>query len=60
MNNTRDWLFLIFSLSVIMKVALYQQSDCNMHLVTVTENGKIAYEELKDESRDFDLVLLDL
>jgi len=28
--------------------------------VTVTENGKLAYEELKDESKDFDLVLLDL
>jgi CheY-like chemotaxis protein len=29
-------------------------------IVTVTENGKLAYEELKDESKDFDLVLLDL
>ena len=29
-------------------------------LVTVTENGKAAYDELKDESKDFDLVLLDL
>jgi DNA-binding response OmpR family regulator len=28
--------------------------------VTVTENGKAAYEELKDENKDFDLVLLDL
>lgn len=28
--------------------------------MTVTENGKLAYEELKDESKDFDLVLLDL
>jgi CheY-like chemotaxis protein len=27
--------------------------------VTVTENGKAAYEELKDENKDFDLVLLD-
>ena len=29
-------------------------------IVTVTENGKMAYEELKDENKDFDLVLLDL
>jgi CheY-like chemotaxis protein len=29
-------------------------------IVTVTENGKAAYEELKDENKDFDLVLLDL
>jgi CheY-like chemotaxis protein len=28
--------------------------------VTVTENGKSAFEELKDETKDFDLVLLDL
>jgi len=28
--------------------------------VTVTENGKAAYDELKDENKDFDLVLLDL
>jgi CheY-like chemotaxis protein len=28
--------------------------------VTVTENGKLAYDELKDESKDWDLVLLDL
>lgn len=28
--------------------------------VTVCENGKTAYEELKDENKDFDLVLLDL
>jgi len=28
--------------------------------VTVTENGKAAFEELKDENKDFDLVLLDL
>ncbi len=26
----------------------------------MTENGKAAYEELKNESNDFDLVLLDL
>ena len=26
----------------------------------MTENGKAAYEELKDENKDFDLVLLDL
>lgn len=26
----------------------------------MTENGKIAYDELKDETKDFDLVLLDL
>lgn len=28
--------------------------------MTVTENGKAAYDELKDENKDFDLVLLDL
>jgi CheY-like chemotaxis protein len=28
--------------------------------VTITENGKLAFEELKDETKDFDLVLLDL
>lgn len=28
--------------------------------MTVTENGKIAFEELKDETKDWDLVLLDL
>ena len=28
--------------------------------MTVCENGKTAYEELKDENKDFDLVLLDL
>ena len=28
--------------------------------VTVTENGKAAFEELKDENKHFDLVLLDL
>lgn len=28
--------------------------------MTVTENGRLAYEELKDENKDFDLVLLDL
>ena len=28
--------------------------------MTVTENGKAAYDELKDDSKDFDLVLLDL
>ncbi len=26
----------------------------------MTENGKAAYDELKDENKDFDLVLLDL
>lgn len=26
----------------------------------MTENGKVAYDELKDESKDWDLVLLDL
>lgn len=29
-------------------------------IVTVTENGKSAFEELKNETNDFDLVLLDL
>lgn len=28
--------------------------------MTITENGKVAYDELKDETKDFDLVLLDL
>jgi len=28
--------------------------------VTVVENGKIALQELRDESKEFDLVLLDL
>ena len=28
--------------------------------MTVTENGKVAYDELKDEGKDWDLVLLDL
>ena len=29
-------------------------------IVTIAENGRIAYEELKEENNDFDLVLLDL
>jgi CheY-like chemotaxis protein len=31
-----------------------------LSIVTVTENGKSAFEELRDETKDFDLVLLDL
>ena len=37
-----------------------QKFTFNYCVVTVTENGKAAYEELKDENKDFDLVLLDL
>lgn len=29
-------------------------------IVTIVENGRLAYEELKDEQKDYDLVLLDL
>ena len=57
MNSFRDLLCLISSHSVIMKVTSYR---VNLYEVTVTENGKAAYEELKDENKDFDLVLLDL
>ena len=28
--------------------------------MTIVENGRLAYEELKDEQKDYDLVLLDL
>ena len=57
MNSFRDLLCLTYSHSVIMKVTYY---CVNLYAVTVTENGKAAYEELKDENKDFDLVLLDL
>ena len=57
MNSFRDLLCLTSSHSVIMKVTYY---CVNLYAVTVTENGKAAYEELKDENKDIDLVLLDL
>ncbi len=57
MNSFRDLHSWTSSHSVIMKVTFY---SVNFYAVTVTENGKAAYEELKDENKDFDLVLLDL
>jgi CheY-like chemotaxis protein len=57
MNSFRGLPCLTSSHSVIMKVTIYY---VNLFAVTVTENGKAAYEELKDENKDFDLVLLDL
>lgn len=32
----------------------------SFYIVSISENGKDAFDKLKDESQDFDLVLLDL